>query len=164
MMEHRILLAVDGTESCLPAVRKAISMAAETDRRVTAMYVKEIGFRMRPSYYSPREIDRMARDVFSSVRSMADEAGVDIEFKVAVGHAARDIASMSRGYDFVVCGTNSRRGLIRMVAGSVSDSLARLCKCATMIVQSRARSMGESLSSDRAIHPHGHDERVRSDR
>ena len=77
-MGEKILLAVDGTKSSIPAVRKAISMAKESNRSITAVYVKEIGFKLSPSFYSLSEVDVMARDVFSNVRSMADEAGVDI--------------------------------------------------------------------------------------
>ncbi len=135
-MGEKILLAVDGTKSSIPAIRKAISMAKESNRSITAVYVKEIGFKLSPSFYSLREVDVMARDVFSSVRSMADEAGVDIKFKMTVGHAARDIASMSRSYDFVVCGSRNRKGVTRMLLGSVSDSLTRMSKCATMVVKS----------------------------
>ncbi len=126
---------MDGTDSSIPAIRKAISLAKESGRSITAIFVKEIGFRMKPSFYSLREVDMMARDVFTGVKSMADEAGVNIRFRVAVGHAARDIASVSRNYDYVVCGTNRRTGIERLLKGSVSESLTRMAKCATMVVQ-----------------------------
>ncbi len=134
-MGQGILLAVDGTGSSIPAIHKAISLAKESGRSITAIFVKEIGFRMKPSFYSLREVDIMAREIFTDVKSMADEAGVDIRFRVSIGHAARDIASISRGYDFVVCGTNRRTGIERLLKGSVSESLTRMAKCATMVVQ-----------------------------
>ncbi len=134
-MGQSILLAVDGTDSSIPAIDKAISMAKESGRSITAIFVKEIGFRMKPSFYSLREVDMMAREIFTDVKSKADEAGVDIRFRVSIGHAARDIASISRNYDFVVCGTNRRTGIARLLQGSVSESLTRMSKCATMVVQ-----------------------------
>ena len=133
-MGKNILLAVDGGETSSPAVQRALSMAKESNGRITAVFIKDIGFRMKPSFYSLREIDAMARDVFSDLRSKAEEAGVEIEFKLAVGHVARDIASLSRGYDFVVCGTHGRGAIERALFGRVSESLARMSKCATMIV------------------------------
>ncbi len=133
-MGKNILLAVDGGETSSAAVRKALSMAKEGSGRITAVFVKDIGFRMKPSFYSLREIDAMARIVFSDLVSQAEEEGVEIEFKLAIGHVARDIASLSRGYDFVVCGSHGRGTIGRALFGSVSDSLARTSKCATMIV------------------------------
>ncbi len=135
-MFQKILLAVDGTEANKTAVREAISMAKESGGKVTAVYVKDIGYSLNPIYYSMEEIDRDARRVFSCVMEEAKAAGVDVDYKVTVGHAINDIVMLSEGHDVIVCGTHGRTGVKRLVYGSVSESLSRMARCATVVVHS----------------------------
>ncbi|MBR4225864.1 MAG: universal stress protein [Candidatus Methanomethylophilaceae archaeon] len=133
-MFQKILLAVDGSVKNRAAVSKALSMAKESGGKVTAVFVEDIGYRLVPTYYSIAEIDETAQKVFSFVRSEAASMGVDVDYKVAIGHAAKDIANLSRDYDVVVCGTRGQSGVKRMVYGSVSEYLTKNASGTTVIV------------------------------
>ncbi len=133
-MFHRILLAVDGSVKNRAAVSKALSMAKESGGTVTAVFVEDIGYRLVPVYYSIAQIDETAQKVFSFVRSEAESMGVEVDYKVAIGHAAKDIAMLSRDYDAVVCGTRGHTGVKRLVLGSVSGYLAKNSNGTTVVV------------------------------
>lgn len=133
-MFQKILLAVDGSVKNRSAVSKALSMAKESGGKVTAVFVEDIGYRLVPTYYSIAEIDETAQKVFSFVRSEAEAMEVEVDYKVAIGHAAKDIAMLSRDYDVVVCGTRGQSGVKRMVFGSVSDYLTKNASGTTVIV------------------------------
>ena len=135
-MFQKILLAVDGTDASRTAAKEAVRMAGESGGRITAVYVKDIGYTLNPIFYSMDEIDRDARKVFSYVRSEAEAAGVDVDYKVTIGHAINDIVALSEHHDVVVCGTNGRTGVRRYVYGSVSESLSRMARCSTVVVHS----------------------------
>ena len=135
-MFQKILLAVDGTEANRLAVSKAVGMAKESGGKVTAVFVEDVGYRLNPVYFSPLDIDATARRVFSFVRSEADSQGVEVEYKVLIGHAAKDIAALSRDYDVLVCGTRGHTGVKKLMLGSVSGYLAERSRCATVVVGS----------------------------
>lgn len=133
-MFQKILLAVDGTETNKSAASKAVQMARESGGKVTAVFVEDVGYRLNPVYFSPKDIDAAARRVFSFVRSEAESQGVEVEYKVLIGHAAKDIAMLSRDYDVLICGTRGRTGIKRLMLGSVSGYLAEKSRCATVVV------------------------------
>ena len=133
-MFQKILLAVDGSIKNRAAVTKALNMAKESGGKVTALFVENIGYKLVPVYFSIAQIDETAQSVFSFVRAEAEAMGVEVDYKVVIGHAAKDIADLSRDYDVVVCGTRGQSGVKKMVYGSVSDYVAKNSSAKTVVV------------------------------
>jgi nucleotide-binding universal stress UspA family protein len=68
------------------------------------------------------------------------EMGVTVSVALDRGLAATTVAAMAEraGADLVVVGTHGRRGLSRLVLGSVAEHIVRLSSCPVMVVRSRA--------------------------
>ncbi|MBR4504149.1 MAG: universal stress protein [Candidatus Methanomethylophilaceae archaeon] len=134
-MYSKILVAVDGSENNKPAVRKAIRISKDTGAKLTAAYVEAIGYNLAPNVATVRDPLKNADEVFSFMRSEADAAGVEVDYKVMVGHPGEALTDLASDFDLVVCGTLGRSGLKKAVMGSVSEMISRYASCDVLIVR-----------------------------
>ncbi|SOZ38155.1 universal stress protein [Cupriavidus neocaledonicus] len=140
-MYKRILLAVDGSRSSDLALSQAIIIAKATGAEVKALFVADdTDVFFEASYFNPKELvdsiiahGRKALDA-ASVR--LSEAGVPNlvqldEKPVAPGKISSTIVADADAWnaDLIVLGTHGRRGVRRLLMGSVSEGvLARTTK------------------------------------
>jgi nucleotide-binding universal stress UspA family protein len=149
-MYSRILVALDGSPSASGALDAAIRLAHDTGAELQPLYVIDIpviaydvpGFDpsiVRDAYVEEGRIictdasARMTRDgVKGTPRAVEVELGVEdiaqcIERTAADWHA-----------DLIVMGTHGRRGVRRMVLGSVAERVLRNAHRPVLLVPARA--------------------------
>ncbi|MBB4514964.1 universal stress protein [Paraburkholderia fungorum] len=158
-MYTNILVAVDGSEASKRAVSEAIQLAKLSRCTLTAVYVidQSAAFTYAGAC-DPHLLTDAARQVGVSLLNGAlaqmRELNVvgDTEIVETQG-IAEDIASAlmrcaeRRGVDLVVMGTHGRRGLRRMVIGSVAERFVRHATCPVLLIREPA---------DRAHHASHH--------
>jgi nucleotide-binding universal stress UspA family protein len=137
---ERILVAIDGSEASDHAFAKALELAEITDARLTALAIEG----PLPAYAATiGEVDEVKRekDLFfgalaEHARARAEQAGIELEVELRVGHAAEVISDFAAvgGYDLVVIG---HRGhfLRDHLLGSTADRVAEHAPCPVMIVR-----------------------------
>ena len=134
-----ILVAVDGSEGSLRALRTAIELAGLTSSRLTALAVEG----PLPAYAATVEVEEVKRekDVFfrkvaTRAREEAETAGVEISVDVRPGHAAELIVRYARdhGADLVVVG-HKGHFLEDYLLGSTADRVAHHAHCPVLIVK-----------------------------
>ncbi len=135
-MYKNILVAVDGSDNNKVAVRTALGLAKEFGAKVTAVYVENVGYRLHPNVALPEDPMKNADIVFEFIKAESAEMGVDVQYKVVIGHPGESITDMSADYDLVVCGTLGRSGLKKAVLGSVSEMITRFSDCPVLLVRS----------------------------
>lgn len=129
-MSKRILVAVDGS----PRSEQALSFAVEEwpDATLTLLHVinpVEAGYSPGAGVPSGAEewyesADAEATELLDRLRG---EFAPDARVVTEVGRPAQTIVEVARGdeYDHVVLGSHGRRGLSRILLGSVAEAVVR---------------------------------------
>ncbi|MGF6598726.1 nucleotide-binding universal stress UspA family protein [Paraburkholderia sp. GAS448] len=146
MYEH-ILVALDGSESSKRALGEAIRMALLAHGKVTAVYVVDSSTTFAyAGEFDPLALTRALRidgeRVLEEARKLMDGQGVDGAAQVVeTDGLSEDTASCLQreaqrvGADLVVLGTHGRRGVRRMVIGSVAERFVRFSTCPVLLVR-----------------------------
>lgn len=148
----KILVGIDMSENCLPAIKVIRKMIAETDSRVTFLYVlhsegEEVGS-FRSLYKREMSADRLISNyVYPRVKEWL--TGVDSRLaaksrlEVRVGSPAEEILQFAeeRDFDLIVAGTHGRSGFKRWWIGSVAERVVRQAECPVLTVRSRGEAI-----------------------
>ncbi|WP_312569867.1 universal stress protein [Comamonas sp.] len=144
MFKH-ILVPVDGSQTSLKAVSKAAELAKAFGSEVTAVYVLDpypftgVGadFAYGQAQYlsaATAEANKALEDVN---KAMAD-SGVTVKTLVGEGHAVHEgIARVGEnvGADLIVMGSHGRRGLEKLVLGSVAQRVLQTAHVPVLVVR-----------------------------
>ena len=144
MFKH-ILVPVDGSETSLSAVDKAIGLAKAFDSEVTAIYVIDpypfTGVGADFAYGQDQYLGAAKAEANAAVEAVAQRltaAGLKADTRIVEAHAVwRGIADAAEavGADLVVMGSHGRRGLEKLVLGSVTQSVLTQTQLATLVVR-----------------------------
>ena len=144
MFKH-ILVPVDGSETSLSAVDKAIGLAKAFDSAVTAIYVIDpypfTGVGADFAYGQDQYLGAAKAEANAAVEAVAQRltaAGLKADTRSVEADAVwRGIADAAEavGADLVVMGSHGRRGLEKLVLGSVTQSVLTQTQLATLVVR-----------------------------
>ena len=154
MFKH-ILVPVDGSKTSMLAVSKAAALAKTFGSAVTALYVIDpypfTGVGADFAYGQAQYLSAATSEANSSLdaakKAMADAgvqatsleaAGVQAETLVGEGHAVHDgilRAVESTGADLIVMGSHGRRGLEKLVLGSVTQRVLGVVHIPVLVVR-----------------------------
>jgi nucleotide-binding universal stress UspA family protein len=147
-MYQRILLAVDGSRSSDLALSQAIIIAKATGAEVKALFVvDDIDVYFEASYFNPKElVDNIithGRKALDAASGRLSEAGVRNsvqldEKPVSPGRISLTIVSEADAWnaDLIVLGTHGRRGVRRLLMGSVSEGVLAKTSKPVLLVRS----------------------------
>ena len=144
MFKH-ILVPVDGSETSLQAVAKAAELAKAFNSEVTAVYVLDpypftgVGadFAYGQAQYlsaATAEANKALEDVTERMK----DTGVTVKTLVGEGHAIHEgIVRVGEnvGADLIVMGSHGRRGLEKLVLGSVAQRVLQTAKVPVLVVR-----------------------------
>ncbi len=141
---HKMLAAVDFSETSLVAVDWAANLAEGVDGEVTLLHVFEP--LTYPDFYvleSPIEDREDIKDhCLDSLSAIANERLAKVPSTVAVihGHVAQSISSYAHDndHDLVVLATNGLSGLSHAVLGSVAERTVRLSMVPVLTARGRS--------------------------
>ncbi|MGU7774897.1 universal stress protein [Burkholderia sp. MR1-5-21] len=147
-MYKKIMVAVDGSTSSKQALDEALKVAKASSASIVAVYVVDQSVlftyagRVDP-HTLLEEIRRDGADVLRDVEQTIARAAVNGDTElVGTGSIGEDIAERLQRYvdehaiDLAVVGTHGRRGLRRMVLGSVAERFVRGSRCPVLLVRS----------------------------
>jgi len=130
---RKILVAVDFTDTSDHALDYALDFARKLDAQVTALHIYEL-----PIYGFPDGALLTTADMASRISSSA-QTGLDAVIKARAGRGVMLEGMLRQGTpweeinsvaneidaDLIVIGTHGRRGLSRVLLGSVAESVIR---------------------------------------
>jgi nucleotide-binding universal stress UspA family protein len=136
----KILVATDGSEKNLAAVKEALEIGRACDAPVHAVYVADL------STLESASADVMIRDTWELVEREGEKAlarirgiagGVKLETVVLEGKPAAEIVKYAKDQeiDLIVIGTQGKRGIERILLGSVAESVIRSAPCKVLVVK-----------------------------
>jgi nucleotide-binding universal stress UspA family protein len=144
----RIAVAIDGSSTSRDALRESIRLAKDQQSALRILFVVDV---VPPGGESPLELteydDAVRRDgekLLKRAAVAARKAGVEaetvrLEVQSLGDSIAYEIARNIRDWraDLIVIGTHGRRGLSRLLIGSVAESLIRIALVPVMLIRGR---------------------------
>lgn len=133
-MFMKILVAIDGSETSTQALREAHALAASPTTRLRIVY----------AVADSEEADQQTGRKLLKQAKAAVGTGVTVETRLLQAEAiyglngiAEAIASAANewGADLVVVGSSHRRGLERLVIGSVAEQLVTKVEASVLLVR-----------------------------
>lgn len=144
MFKH-ILIPVDGSPTAMVAVDKAAGLAKAFGSAATVVYVIDpypfTGVGADFAYGQDQYLSAATAEANSAIDAARERlagAGIQAEVRVVESHAVwRGIleAAETAGADLVVMGSHGRRGLEKLVLGSVTQSVLSHAKVNTLVVR-----------------------------
>jgi len=137
LSRNNILLATDGSPSCEAAVDRAIDVAKEQSAKLTAMsvvYTNDEYLALAPGVVE--EMIGKAKEKLAVIEQKAQEVGVAIDILVREGEAYEIINNFvqKNDIDLIVMGSHGRRGLQRLLMGSVTERTIGYSTCPVLVV------------------------------
>ncbi len=137
---QKILVATDGSERNQAAVLEALRIGRASGSVVYAVYVEDFSVfeSASPDLVigdSWAVVEREDADALNRVRAMAEE--VPLETVTLQGKPAIEIVrfAVEKQIDLIVIGTQGKRGLERLLLGSVAESVIRTAPCRVLVVK-----------------------------
>lgn len=145
-MYQQILVAVDGSETSAHALEAALQLARDAGAKLQPLFVVDVPLMSYdapgydPSYVRTALLEEGAHVIEDAVASMK-RAGVQgppriAETDLADNDIAHCILRAANDFkaDVVVMGTHGRRGVRRLVLGSVAERFLRIAQCPVLMI------------------------------
>lgn len=138
---RHILVPHDFSETAERALGFALDLGRRLGARLTILHTYEIatyGFAEAPSVSEEltEQIESAARSALDAVQARACKSGLDVTGVLRRGSPWREIIAFAKESkaDLVAMGTHGRRGLSRVLLGSVAERVVRTSPCPVLTV------------------------------
>jgi nucleotide-binding universal stress UspA family protein len=142
MQAKKILFPTDFSEFSNAALEQAGTLARESGAMLTILHVVDPSESFVDVGYGGFLVEFDEEAVLKKLNSVKPgDPAVRCEYKLLTGNPATEIARFAEkeGVDMIVLGTHGRRGLTRMLMGSVAEYLVRNAPCPVLTVKMPAR-------------------------
>ncbi len=139
----KILCAVDFSEHSPAVAAYAAELAKALNAKIVCLYVapslsQYVGFHVPPS-----SIENFVGEIVSGAEATMSAflgenfSGVEAEGHVVTGYAAEEIFSMcaKENADMIIMGTHGRKGIDRILFGSVAEKVVKGARCPVMTIR-----------------------------
>lgn len=146
-MEHKFLIATDGSENALRAAEFVARLAVHVPgRKITVLVVNDMLEKMK--HYSPLRSPLVFEEIEVFFREKSQEAlnrtlevfkkhQCPAEGIIKLGNPAQEVVDFARegNYDQIIIGSRGMGGLKGIVMGSVSSKIIQLSSCPVTVVK-----------------------------
>jgi len=137
LTRKNILLATDGSPSCETAVDRAIKLAKDHSAKLTAVsvvYTNDEYLALAPGVVE--DLIGKAKEKLATIKQKGKEAGVEIQTLVKEGEAFEAITTLAQNsnVDLIVMGSHGKKGLQRLLMGSVTERTIGYATCPVLVV------------------------------
>lgn len=131
-MFNTILVPTDGSEFAQKAEDMAISIASKYEARIIGAYVIDDKL-----IYPYEVLEDEGKSILKNLSSKAKESGVIVDEILVVGNPAKDLVTIIRRMkpDLVVIGTHSKKGLEKLLLGSVAENVLKKVEPPVLLVK-----------------------------
>lgn len=141
-MYDTILVPTDGSRDARGAIEEAFDLAERLDASVHLLYVLDVGASYPAEFASGaflEALEREGEDHLAELAADGEERGLEVVTAVRDGTPHREILEYAEGapVDLIVMGTRGRRGIDRVLLGSVTERVVRLADVPVMTIRRR---------------------------
>ena len=121
-MFETILVPTDGSEFAQRAENVAISIASKYNARIIGAYVID-----EKLIYPYEVLEEEGKGILKNLSSKAKKEGIIVDEILVVGNPAKDLVTIIRRMkpELVVIGTHSKKGLEKLLLGSVAENVLK---------------------------------------
>jgi nucleotide-binding universal stress UspA family protein len=142
-MFRKILLPTDGSKGVEKAINCATTLALEFNAKIYVLFAVEAPTLVfeYTNFTQEKVIDSMKQEgqqIIDKTLSLIQASGVnEVESTMREGHPGKVILDFAheQKIDLIVMGTHGRRGLDRMLLGSVTEEVVRLSPVPVLTVR-----------------------------
>lgn len=144
-MYQRIMVAIDGSATAELGLKEAIRLARDQKAQLAIIHVIDVVIAYGAGQWVGGYVEdtrKFSQQVIAQARKLAQDAGIEPEIQtpeiVTSGyHVADTVAQLAREWkaDLLVVGTHGRRGVSRMLIGSVAERIVRVAPCPLLLVR-----------------------------
>lgn len=141
---HKLLVAVDGSENALRAVRYAIEVAHKSNRasiHLVTAHEEPLVYGEIAVYVTPEKMAELQRwhgeALLAAAAQLLEQAGVSYTTEILVGHVGEVIARRADelGCDAIVMGTRGMTAVGNLVMGSVATKVVHFARVPVTLVK-----------------------------
>jgi nucleotide-binding universal stress UspA family protein len=141
---RRILMATDFSEASLPAWDRALSLAADNGADLFVVHAYEPPNLVHTGGIAPGRYEEWDQAVRAAANEKLDlfvaqarKVGIRAHRSVEAGNADEAVIKAARDLeaDLIVMGTHGRRGVSRMLLGSVASRVVATAPCSVLTVR-----------------------------
>lgn len=156
---RKILVPVDYSSHSKEAIHAAVELANRCDASITIAHVFELlsgveatlAYSLPEGYmlFTPQQIDDLTREyakLLAGAKREAEAAGArKVDTRELQGAPSLTILELAKaeGYDLIVMGTHGRRGIGRVMLGSVAEHVLREAPCPVLTVRAAEEPAAE---------------------
>lgn len=131
-MFNTIMVPTDGSEFAQKAEDMAISIASKYDAHIVGAYVIDDKL-----IYPYEVLEDEGRSILKNLSLKAKKEGVVVDEILVVGNPAKDLITITVRMkpDLVVIGTHSKKGLEKLLLGSVAENVLKSVKTPVLLVK-----------------------------
>ncbi len=131
-MFKTILVPTDGSEYAGRAEDIAISMANKYDARIVGVYVID-----EKLIYPYDVLEEEGKSILKKLSEKAKKEDVNVDEILVFGDPRKDIPTITRRMDadIVIIGTHGKKGLEKLIMGSVAESILKSVEAPVMLVK-----------------------------
>jgi len=131
-MFKTIMVPTDGSEFAGRAEDIAISLASKYEGRIVGVYVID-----EKLIYPYDVLEDEGKGILKNLSAKAREKGVIVDEILVFGDPAKDLITISKRMDadIVVIGTHGKKGLERLLMGSVAENIIKSVDAPVLLVK-----------------------------
>jgi len=136
----KVLVATDGSEHSMKAVRRGLELAEKEGAEITlmsiALYSREDLDEMPPSIQE--KLDAQAANSLKQAKALFDEKGIKVEAVLAAGYVPANsiIKKAEEGkFDRILMGSRGISGIERMLIGSTAAKVVANAPCTVTVIR-----------------------------
>ncbi|CAG0958266.1 Putative universal stress protein [Methanosarcinales archaeon] len=132
MAKVEVLLAIDGSESAKKAEIAALKITKSYNIGMAALYVVNV-----PSTSEQAELIRFGEKVLDEVAEDGKKMGVEVQKILKLGSPADTILNVAKSLNVhtIVMGSEGKKGLKRVLLGSVAENVVRNAQCSVLVAR-----------------------------
>jgi len=128
-MYERILIPIDGSECSENTLGEALRLAKMFGGKVMLLHAVEnpVTYIYAEYVYDlQQDLKKLGEEALKRAKARCEEAGVDVTTKlVEDSHPVDAVLEAEKDVDLIIMATHGRRGMSRMVLGSVTEEVLR---------------------------------------
>ncbi|MEW6615584.1 MAG: universal stress protein [Thermodesulfobacteriota bacterium] len=136
----KVLVATDGSENSMKAVRRALELAEKEEAEITLMSVAYFGkgdFDDMPPRIQEK-LERQARNALERAKIIFEERGIKVQTILETGVVpANNIIGRAKddGFDLILMGSTGITGLERVLMGSTAAKVVGHAPCSVSVIR-----------------------------
>jgi nucleotide-binding universal stress UspA family protein len=132
MGKVEVLLATDGSESAKKAEIAALRISKSYNIRMSALYVVNV-----PSTSEQPELIKFGEKVLDEVVEDGKKMGVEVQKILKLGSPSETILNVSKSLKVhtIVVGSEGKKGIKRVLLGSVAENVVRNADCTVLVAR-----------------------------